>query len=63
MSSTRGSSGVVHELPPDLKKSAEDRSARADHMGGYTAGAQRVDLLDRVGEETGNQKPPDRMKT
>ena len=31
-------------------------------MGGYyTAGTQRVDLLDRVSQESRNEKPPNRV--
>lgn len=45
-----------------FKKSAHIRPESVISMGGYHAPrTQRVDLLDRVGQESGNEKPPDRM--
>jgi len=47
MSQKKISSGMVHEVPADLKKSTYIRPASVNSMGGhYTARAQRVDMLD-----------------
>jgi hypothetical protein len=41
------SSGVVHEVPADLKKKQLTSDPQAASMGGYyTARTQRVDMLD-----------------
>jgi hypothetical protein len=47
---------------PGFKKSTYLPPASVNRMGGYyTARTQRVDMLDRVGKKSGNQKPPDRV--
>ena len=47
MSQKTISSGVVHELPADLKKALTSDTANVNNMGEYyTARTQRVDMLD-----------------
>ena len=47
MSQIKISSGVVHEVPADLKKALTSDPQALTAMGGYyTARTQRVDMLD-----------------
>ena len=47
MSQKKISSGVVHEVPADLKKALTSDPQAFNSMGGYyTARTQRVDMLD-----------------
>ena len=56
------SGGVVHDLPADLKRALTSDVKGAGDVGGhYASGAQRMDLLDRVGQKGRNKNSPDRM--
>ena len=47
MAQKKISSGVVHEVPTDLRKALTSDPASVNSMGGHhTARTQRVDMLD-----------------